>query len=141
MSKKIIECGICFESLDSKQISYCTELDCYHIFHDKCLKNWCKTCVINNNKPNCPLCRNDISNENLEIIGINTNQTDTQIISSINSINLFNYIIDNKIYNDIEKLQKIMERYPNEFDNIYYMLDGYLVINSLDNILQNYFVN
>ena len=135
--KKIFECGICFESLDSKQIDYCTELDCFHIFHDKCLKEWCNTCINQDHEANCPLCRKDISGEYLEILKINSNQNDTSKIVSINTMNLFEYIIKNKIYNNIDELKKIMEKYPDEFSNIYNMLRGYCMLNSINNFLEN----
>lgn len=122
MSEKILQCGICFESLNSKQIDSCTELDCKHIYHDKCLKEWCNTCIENNNEPNCPLCRKDILGEYLEILGINQNQN-VQIYSMLNAINLFEYIIINKLFMDINKLRKIIEKHPEEFNNIYYMVE------------------
>ena len=124
MSKKIIQCGICFESLDSKQIDSCTELDCDHIYHDKCLKKWCTTCINNDSEPNCPLCRKDISGEYLDILGINKNfnQKMYSFHSMLNIFSLFEHIIKNKIYMDDDKLVKIMEDYPDEFDIIFLFL-------------------
>jgi hypothetical protein len=136
-SNKILECGICFESLDVKQIDYCTELDCNHIFHDKCLKKWCITCINQDYKPNCPLCRKDIDGEYLEILEINQNQNDINLIVVKNTMNLFQYIISNQLYKNLEELKKIKERYPNEFNNIYYMLEGYCMLNSVDNFLHS----
>ena len=136
-SNKILECGICFESLDVKQIDCCTELDCCHIFHDKCLKKWCNTCINQDHEPNCPLCRKDISGEYLEILEINTNHNDINQITALKTMNLFQYIISNQIYKNIDELKKIMEKYPDEFDNIYYMLHGYCMLNSINNILNN----
>ena len=130
MSKKIIQCGICFESIDLKQIDSCTELDCKHIYHDRCLKEWCNTCIDNDNEPNCPLCRKDISGEYLEILGITKNLNE-QMYSIINTFELFEYIIKNKLYTNIDNIHKIMEKYPDEFDNIYCMLEGYCMMNSL----------
>ena len=70
MSKRDNEnfkCIICFESLDLKKIDNSTELDFRHIFHEICLENWCNTCIKQDNKPNCPLCRKVIKVENLNI--------------------------------------------------------------------------
>jgi hypothetical protein len=77
MNKKILKCGICFESLDSKQIDVCTELDCDHLYHDKCISQWCKTCIENDSTPNCPQCRKDISKEDLDNLKINLNKKTT----------------------------------------------------------------
>jgi hypothetical protein len=133
MNKKIIECGICLDSIELKHIDFSTELDCGHLFHDKCLKKWCISCLDNDTEPNCPLCRTDISGEYLEILGISQNET-TSICTMIKTINLFQYIVKNKLYNDIDKLGRLMDNHPDEFDNIYHMLKGYCALNSLDNI-------
>jgi hypothetical protein len=136
MSKRVLQCGICFDSVEPKQIDSTTELDCRHLYHDKCLKEWCNTCIDNDNKPNCPLCRKEILGEYLEILGINYN-VDEQMDSILNTFNLFEYIIRNKLYMDIDKLHKIKENYPDEFENIYFMLKGYCMLNSLENISIN----
>lgn len=135
---KILECGICFESLDLKQIDYCTELDCCHIFHDKCLKKWCNTCINQDYEPNCPLCRQDISGEYLEILEINPNQNNINLNATVKTINLFKYIVSNQLYKNVEDLKKIMEKYPDEFDNIYCMLIGYCALNSINNLMDNF---
>ena len=121
MNKKIFECGICFESLDPKQICNCTQLDCTHLFHDKCLFEWSKICQKKNNKPNCPLCRKEIPQDTLDLLDINkVHKKRNEIIS--NSINLFDYIIQNKLYHDKKNLLKIIQRYPEEINNILFML-------------------
>jgi hypothetical protein len=134
MSKKVLQCGICFDSLELKQIDSSTELDCGHLYHDKCVKEWCIACIDKDNEPNCPLCRKDIPIEYLEILGINRN-TNEQIQSMVNTISLFQYIIKNKLYTDVGKFHKIMKNYPDEFENIYLMLEGYCMLNSLENVL------
>ena len=133
MNNKIFECGICFESIDSKQIDNNTELECNHFFHDKCLSKWCLVCKKNDNNPNCPLCRKDISDEYLELLGIQE-KSNNDFIFVTNSIHLFQYIIKNKLYTDLEKLQKIKEKHPREFNYIYNMLIRYCLLNSLENI-------
>ena len=136
MSTKILQCAICFDSIESKQIDFSTELDCGHLYHDKCIKVWCTTCINNDNEPNCPLCRKDISMEYLEILGIYKNDNE-HICSIMNTMNLFQYIIRNKLYTDINKLEKIMESYPDELDNIYLLLEGYCMLNPQENDLIN----
>ena len=121
MSKRVLQCRICFDYIELKQIDLSTELDCGHIFHNKCVKEWCNNCVNNDNKPNCPLCRKVISGEYLEILGIVQN-IDKQFDSILNTFNLLEYIIKNRLYMDIDKLNKIKENYPDEFKNIYFIL-------------------
>ncbi len=78
------------------------------------------------------MCRKDILGEYLEILGINQNQNqnqNVQIYSMLNAINLFEYIIINKLFMDINKLRKIIEKNPEEFNNIYYMVDEYCLMN------------
>ncbi len=135
MSKKIFDCGICFESLDIKHIDYCTELDCNHFYHDKCIKKWCNTCINKNNKPNCPLCRKDIEGEYLEILEIN--QNNINFITVKNAFNLYKYIIRNQLHKNNEELKKIKGKYPNEFNYIYYMLEGNIILNSINNFLHD----
>lgn len=135
MNKKLLECGICFEQLDSKQIDICTEIDCGHIYHDKCLKKWCIQCNEKEYTPNCPLCRKDISGEYLEILGINNyDKYDNYFHISINSYELYRFIIDNKIYEDEDKFNELLEKYPNECENIVKMFQSHLLFNYLSNI-------
>tara|TARA_B100000035_G_C20995374_1_gene552210 strand:- start:804 stop:1184 length:381 start_codon:yes stop_codon:yes gene_type:complete len=47
------ECSICLESFNLNDKIF--NLNCGHIFHKKCLKEW-----INKDKNECPLCRNII---------------------------------------------------------------------------------
>ena len=48
-------CAICMENikLNNKNIY----LDCGHYFHNQCLQNWVKSKLSNNQKAECPLCR------------------------------------------------------------------------------------
>ncbi len=134
MSKKTLECGICFESIDSKQFDNCIEIDCDHLFHNRCLKQWCETCIVQNFAPNCPLCRTDICRENLEIIGLGSKlsllRTSTLYFADFVSADcLFDYIIKNKLYLDRSKLRKFIEKYPRETNNIMLILKKIILEN------------
>jgi len=136
MNGKILECGICFESLDSKQIDICTELDCSHLYHDKCLSQWCKTCIKDNNAPNCPLCRKDISKDNLDELGIDfTKKSKSEILA--NSVRLFQHIMTNNMYLDRPSLVRFIERYPEEMDNIIMMLEGIMLLDLISFTTEN----
>lgn len=55
---KVDECTICLEEFDIYcEEKFCKLHNCEHVFHVKCLKQWCK-----NNKT-CPICRADMKNE------------------------------------------------------------------------------
>ena len=51
------KCIICME--EYKLEDECETLPCFHIFHGLCIEEW-----FNNNNNNCPVCKNDISNDN-----------------------------------------------------------------------------
>ena len=51
------KCIICME--EYKLEDECETLPCFHIFHGHCIEEW-----FNNNNNNCPVCKNDISNDN-----------------------------------------------------------------------------
>lgn len=132
IKNNILECGICFESLDSKQIDLSTQLYCSHVYHDKCLKKWCIQCIEQSYEPNCPLCRKVIDGEYLEILGVYQDKL-SQTETIFNTLKLFDYIIKNKIYQNLDNLDRIMQKYPDEFENISNMLKGYFLLNSLRN--------
>ncbi len=48
------DCVICLEALDDKTINY----NCGHILHIKCLLNYVKSQLENNQDITCPICRN-----------------------------------------------------------------------------------
>lgn len=126
---EVIECGICFDSLESKQINKCTELECNHLFHDHCLKSWCLECVKKGQKATCPYCRECISDKNLDILGIVVRGSlETFLLH--NSIKLFQYIIQNKLHNDIEIMRGLVNEYPQEMRNVELMLVGHFMLNS-----------
>lgn len=125
-------CGICFENINTKSIDISIELVCGHWFHSKCVKSWFERCIDNNTQPSCPFCRQTISNEYLDILGIDLYSNDIDIISMTNTIELFTYIIKNKIYEDKNKLTKCIERYPNEIENITSMLENFMVFNLMN---------
>lgn len=119
------DCSICFNQITIKKISHSIELECGHYFHNSCIKSWCKTCFNNKFCPTCPICRLQISNEYLNILGIDFDYySNEKFVSSIkNTIMLFEYIIHNKIYEDNDKLMKLIDKYPNEINDIIYMLE------------------
>jgi len=119
------DCGICFESFNSKCIY--TSIDCGHYFHNNCIKLWCIKCIENNIQSTCPLCRNSISNEYLDVLDIDFYSND--IIISSRAIQLFTYIISNNIHLDIKKLSKCIEKYPDEIDSVITMIRGYVMLN------------
>ena len=49
-------CTICLEINDNKS----TQLECGHIYHKKCIKEWIKTTRNQNLEINCPLCKVNI---------------------------------------------------------------------------------
>lgn len=51
-SKKFDQCVICSDSYKDSEIV--SVLDCAHIFHPKCIKEWCHY------NPTCPLCKQHI---------------------------------------------------------------------------------
>ena len=129
--KNICSCVICFENINTKCIDISIELECKHWFHSKCIKPWCKRCLYDNSVPTCPFCRQTISNEYLDILGIDLHSTKNDIFSITNSIELLTHIIKNKIFEDINKLTEYVDRYPNEIDNIIIMLENFIILNSI----------
>ena len=126
------DCGICFESLNLKCIDTSVQFDCGHYFHNKCIKPWCKKCIEDDTLPSCPLCRQIISNEYLDILDIDfySNLNFNDIIISTRVIQLFAHIISNNIYSDKKKFLEYIEKYPNESDDIITMLQSYIMLNS-----------
>ena len=51
------KCIICME--EYKERDEAETLPCFHIFHSSCIEEW-----FNNNNNNCPICKNDITNDN-----------------------------------------------------------------------------
>lgn len=64
------DCGVCLDSIVSKDMNHSIQLECGHWFHTKCTKIWCMTCIKNDDCPTCPLCRQNISDEYLDILDI-----------------------------------------------------------------------
>jgi len=126
MNKSICDCGVCFNSIDSKHIGYSIQLECKHWFHSQCVKPWCERCLDKNNQPTCPLCRQIISNEYLDILCIDYYTSDDDYMLMMNTIQLLTYIIKNKHYEDKKKLQQYIQKYPNEIENIILMLNFYI---------------
>lgn len=53
-SKQVINCGICFEPIDSKEMKI---TECLHKFHNKCLNKWISEFDSKTKSPTCPSCR------------------------------------------------------------------------------------
>lgn len=51
-NEKENDCSICFEKIEIGEKIF--DLDCKHVFHEKCLSNWVKY------KQDCPVCRDSI---------------------------------------------------------------------------------
>ena len=52
-------CTICFENLDeSKNVSV---LECGHVFHYDCIKDWVEKCNASKQSPSCPTCQTIIN--------------------------------------------------------------------------------
>ena len=49
-----IECSICLNEIDVEDTVL--KLDCEHIFHKECLKDW----YLKSENKNCPICREEI---------------------------------------------------------------------------------
>lgn len=113
-NKSICDCGVCFSSIETKHIDYSIQLECGHWFHSKCVKPWCERCLDKNNQPTCPLCRQTISNEYLDVLGIHYFTSYDNFKLMVNTIQLFTYIVNNKIYEDEKKLQQYIQIYFNE---------------------------
>jgi hypothetical protein len=61
----------------------------------------------------------------LDILGIDLTSCDNYNLMT-NTVQLFTYIMKNKIYDDEKKLSKCLERYPDEIENIMNMLEFYI---------------
>lgn len=125
-------CVICIENINTKCIDISIELECGHWFHAKCVKPWCVKCLDNDTQPTCPFCRQTISNEYLDILGIDFHSSNIDIISVTNTIQLFTYLIFNNIYEDKNKLTKCIDRYPNETENITRMIYNFMALNLIN---------
>ena len=125
-NKNICDCVVCFNSIKSKHIDHSIQFECGHWFHSQCVRPWCERCLNNDNQPTCPFCRQTISNEYLDILGIDYFTTRNKFMSMINTVQLFTYIVKNKLYEDEKKLQQYIQRYPAEIHNIIEMLVFYI---------------
>lgn len=124
-NNKVCDCGVCLSSIDSKHIDNSVQLECGHWFHNHCIKPWCESCLDKNNQPTCPFCRQSISNEYLDILNIDYFTNSDIIKSTLNTVQLFTYIMNNKLYEDERKLKQYIARYPLEIENIMIMLEIY----------------
>ena len=125
VNNKVCDCGVCLSSIDSTHMDNSIQLECCHWFHNKCIKQWCEKCLDKNKQPTCPFCRQIISNEYLDILNIDYFTNSDIIKSSMNTIQLFTYIMNNKLYEDERKLKQYIARYPMEIENILIMLEIY----------------
>jgi hypothetical protein len=132
-----LECGICFEQVEKKNMDKCLQLECGHFFDNKCIRPWCNTCIDNDSVPNCPICRETIGNEYLDILGIDFYKQTNNIVDYHRTIQLFNHIIENKIYKDQSKLFELVQQNPEQIPSLILMLKGYLSINKIRIDLSN----
>jgi hypothetical protein len=57
-------CPICHEEFSKTPEQAVYKTDCGHLFHNNCLNRVCETSEKNSITPTCPLCREDLNNEN-----------------------------------------------------------------------------
>ena len=67
-------CPICFDEMSLKKVLkiFNNNNNCRHIFHEKCLKEWAQK------KTNCPICRAELSRENLNKLGVDPGKSNQE---------------------------------------------------------------
>jgi len=97
-------------------------------FDNKCIRKWCNSCIDKNYEPNCPLCRTTISNEYLDILDIDYSSKNN-LLKKHKIIQLYLYIVNNKIYEDIDKLEELNQQNLEEFMSVIQMIKRYFMSN------------
>lgn len=125
---KICDCGICFESINTKSIDSAVQFECGHYFHNSCVKPWCKKCIEDLSSPTCPLCRQTISNEYLDILNIDSYSNNISSIEQNHVMNLFSYIVFNWSLLNKTLLLDIILDHPEQLSEIIPMLQSYFTL-------------
>lgn len=100
-SSEELTCSICLLEITDKSISGgSNQLECGHYYHRVCIRLWCIECVQARKKQLCPYCKEEISNEYLDILDIRFSGQDASAHRARVDA-LYNYIIQNKIHQDM----------------------------------------
>ena len=145
--EKKFKCIMCLEIVKKEKPYLCNK--CEQIFHEKCLKDWDKTCKLQNNNLTCPNCRNELPLEKWEIKldyeenRFNEGQLMAKKNEEILKKNLENskkFIKDKKLkelINDEIKSKELIKKYEDYIEQTIEIFKNILIkINSMHSLLE-----
>ena len=145
--EKKFKCILCLEIVKKEKPYLCNK--CEQIFHEKCLKDWDKTCKLQNNNLTCPNCRNELPLEKWEIKldyeenRFNEGQLMAKKNEEILKKNLENskkFIKDKKLkelINDEIKSKELIKKYEDYIEQTIEIFKNLLIkINSMHSLLE-----
>ena len=145
--EKKFKCIMCLEIVKKEKPYLCNK--CEQIFHEKCLKDWDKTCKLQNNNLTCPNCRNELPLEKWEIKldyeenRFNEGQLMAKKNEEILKKNLENskkFIKDKKLkelINDEIKSKELIKKYEDYIEQTIEIFKNLLIkINSMHSLLE-----
>ena len=145
--EKKFKCIMCLEIVKKEKPYLCNK--CEQIFHEKCLKDWDKTCKLQNNNLTCPNCRNELPLEKWEIKldyeenRFNEGQLMAKKNEEILKKNLENskkFIKDKKLkelINDEIKSKELIKKYEDYIEQTIEIFKNILIkINSMSSLLE-----